>query len=227
MLRNVDFKHYGFLDNGKTGSKTSVPRSVNIPDICPQCGFSITPAILPSCVVEDEDGMLLYVASLYCQHCHKPFIAHFESLSPEPVLVAPKATPSRAFDPRLVELSAGFVRVYNQAFAAEALGMDDISGMGYRKALEYLVKDYLIHRDPDSEEQIKREALGSCIQNRVENVRLKSTARSAVWLGNDFTHYERKYGEYEIPHLKSFIDATVLWILMELTTDEAEMLDRR
>ena len=40
---------------------------------------------------------------------------------------------------RIADLSPNFVQVANQAHAAEAHGLNEICGMGYRKGLEYLI----------------------------------------------------------------------------------------
>lgn len=52
-----------------------------------------------------------------------------------------------------------FASLYRQALAAEGYGLTDISGMGFRKALEFLVKEYAIRRFP----QILSEKLGQTI----------------------------------------------------------------
>lgn len=42
-----------------------------------------------------------------------------------------------------------------------------------------------------------------------------------VGLGNDFTHYERRHNDREIPDLERFIEATVHWVSMAMITAEA------
>ena len=36
-----------------------------------------------------------------------------------------------------------FLTIYNQSLSAEDNNLDQIAGIGYRKALEFLIKDYL------------------------------------------------------------------------------------
>lgn len=71
--------------------------------------------------------------------------------------------------------------------------MSQICGVGYRKALEFLIKDYLISGESGEErkEAIKNKFLGNCIQYDVVNEQIKIVAQRAVWLGNDETHYTR------------------------------------
>lgn len=227
MNRQIDFLDFDQNEPIGTRSKTRFPRTVNVPDQCPQCKFMITPIVLPSSRVAMDNGEAIYAAVLLCQHCCKPFIAYYSEGQDEPWYTAPNTAAPRIFDEKIQIVSAEFSTVYNQALHAESLGLTELAGMGYRKAVEYLIKDYLIMRSPDDADTIKAEALGSCINNRINNERLKNTARSAVWIGNDFVHYTRKYGEYDISHLKNFIEAVLYWILMELITDETESMDRR
>lgn len=226
MIRQVEFIQYSF-DKSIPVSKATWPRSVDVPDQCPQCSYLITPIVLHSCYIGDKNGDGVYSASLLCQNCLRPFIAHYEKCSDKPLSVLPQSLPVRIFDEHIGTLSPRFIETFNQSLAAESLSLSEIAGMGYRKSIEFLVKDYLIMRNPDESEAIQKEALGSCINNRIDNSRLKTTAQRAVWLGNDFTHYTRKYENCDLSTMKSFIEATIHWILMELITDEASALDHR
>lgn len=40
-----------------------------------------------------------------------------------------------------MQVSPQFVEIYNQAKAAESFQLDQITGLGLRKALEFLIKD--------------------------------------------------------------------------------------
>lgn len=93
--------------------------------------------------------------------------------------------------------------------------------MGYRRSLEILIKDYLISIAPEDEELIRRLPLGKCISDRIDNEKLKTVAQRATWIGNDFAHYERRLSDLDLSDLKRFINATIAWIELELTTAEA------
>lgn len=100
--------------------------------------------------------------------------------------------------------------------------------MGYRKALEFLIKDYLTLLTPSDEDGIKKTALGNCI-NKIDNTSIKQLARRATWLGNDETHYIRKWEDKDITDLKNLIDLTCSYIIMEAKSKKflAEMPDRK
>ncbi|MEK0405122.1 hypothetical protein WNX62_16005, partial [Lactiplantibacillus plantarum] len=53
------------------------------------------------------------------------------------------------FPQQISDISPRFVSVYTQSFKAERIGLAELAGMGYRKALEMLVKDYAIHKFPN------------------------------------------------------------------------------
>ena len=216
MLKDIEFSGY------KTSTKF---HKIYEPEQCPMCKFDICPEMHQRLVYLDNNKEYRYFIVYVCTHCHRPFIAHYRGTHPE--FLAPNRPESREFDPKINEVSPDFCSIYNQSLSSEALALDQISGMGYRKALEFLIKDYLIHKNPDEADTIRRMELGNCIANKVDNEKLKAVASRATWIGNDFTHYTRRFEEYEISDLKRFIDATLLWILMELTTDEALSIDSR
>ena len=138
--------------------------------------------------------------------------------------VQPNSTPGkRDFSITIRKVSPEFENIYNQAYHAEQIGLDQICGVGYRKALEYLIKDYLIFQvaeDDATKELIKKTFLDRCIQDYVPNEQVKIVARRAAWLGNDETHYTRRWGNKDVSHLKSLIDLTVRWIESDIETKE-------
>ena len=118
-----------------------------------------------------------------------------------------------------------FVSTYAQSQQAEADGLTEICGIGYRKALEYLVKDFLCHVDPDHEEEIKKELLGPSIR-RIHDPRIKTLAERSVWIGNDETHYVRKHEDLDVNDMKRFIIAMVRYVDAELAFEDAESIER-
>lgn len=147
-------------------------------------------------------------------------------------VVQPNARPAqKTFSDIIVEVSPNFIEIYNQAFCAEQLCLDQICGTGYRKALEFLIKDYLIMgiQEESQKESIKKKLLGQCIQEDVENVRVKEIARRAAWLGNDETHYVRAWEEKDVNVLKQLIELAVHWIEDEIASNRllAEMPEPR
>ena len=136
--------------------------------------------------------------------------------------VEPNSLPEKKnFSEFIMDVSSEFVNIYNQAYCAEQLSLDQVCGVGYRKALEFLIKDYLISREKDAAkvESIKKKFINNCIQDDVTDGRIKEVAKRAVWLGNDETHYVRKWVDKDVSDLKHLIDLTIRWIENEIETD--------
>ena len=98
--------------------------------------------------------------------------------------------------------------------------------MGYRKALECLIKDYLISFVGESRETIEKMELGNCIHNKIENPQIKKLAEKCAWLGNDFSHYVAKHAE-GLEALKELVEATVYYIGMECVSRESDAIERK
>lgn len=127
------------------------------------------------------------------------------------------------FKETIERLSPSFVRIYNQAKSAEDMGLHEICGIGYRKALEFLIKDYAKSKYPEKNEErekIEKKPLKQCIDTYIEHQQIKSCATGAVYLANDETHYIRKWENKDITHLKQLIELTISWIdMVELTNE--------
>lgn len=115
------------------------------------------------------------------------------------------------------ELSPLFVKIIAQAQSAEDHGLDEIAGPGFRKALEFLIKDYAISLTPDdnAKNEIRRMPLNSVITNYLDGDKLPVVSKRAAWLGNDETHYERRWVGKDLQDLKKLIEAVEHFIAME------------
>jgi len=96
--------------------------------------------------------------------------------------------------------------------------LSEVAGVGYRKSLEYLIKDYCINQNPGREEDIKKRPVAQVIEGFVVNDNVKNCAKRAVWLGNDETHYVRKWLDKDVRDLKLLIQITVNLTRQEVIT---------
>jgi hypothetical protein len=123
-----------------------------------------------------------------------------------------------------MRISPRFIKIYHQAKTAEENGLDEVAGPGYGKALEFLIKDYLIGYeftgDDEKGKLVRTSFLGLCINNFVTDQRIKDTARLAAWLRNDESHYVRKWEDRDLSHLKDLISLTVNWIDSTIRSDQ-------
>lgn len=181
---------------------------------CPLCDTIISPNLL--CLLEGNHNAYLVSE---CPKCQKVFMQLWIYESDE-YLIFPKQGARRVFDECIKNLSPNFEKTFNQSIIAESHSLDEIAGMGYRKSLEYLIKDYLVSLHPDKEQEIKQLLLGRCIDRYVTNTKIKAMAKRAAWIGNDETHYEKRWLDKDINDLKMLIDLTVYWITFEIKTEE-------
>jgi hypothetical protein len=126
--------------------------------------------------------------------------------------VTPFKPKTRNFVEIISELSPDFCEIYKQSMIAEQRGLNQISGMGYGKALEFLVKDLLVKDKKDKEAEIKAMPLSRCIQSYIDDTRIKECAQLATYLRNDETHYIRKWVDKDVEDLKVLIELTLRWI---------------
>ena len=203
---------------------------------CPLCHKLLTPKALIGCVYSDATkkfASVLYV----CNGCHSAFMATFELASESSnniesyyiakhfIECAPIKYTEQIFDKSISCLSPQFVKIYNQALAAETSGLDEIAGLGYRKALEFLIKDFAIHEHADKEDKIKSMPLAACIKDFIDSPNIKTLATRSAWIGNDEAHYIRKQEDRDVEDMKSFIKATVYFISMILITEDAASME--
>ncbi len=206
------------------------PRGANInigplrvPDRCPRCHRHVDPKANVAALSADQrdcevvfrcpaaDCTLLFLVK-YELHDGGWLLRSFAPISPVKPIV-----------PECVrEISPQFLEVYTQSLAAEANQLDQIVGIGLRKALEFLVKDFLIREHAAAKDGILRAQLGTCINNYVTDANLKKCAERAAWLGNDETHYLRKWEDKDIEDLKILVKLTLNWIENVVLTKQYE-----
>lgn len=125
--------------------------------------------------------------------------------------------------------SKNFIKIYNQARQAEQSGLDEICGLGYRKAFEFLVKDYAMRgKSKEEKRQIRKERfLGKIIDRYIQNDEVKKLAHRASWLGNDHAHYFKEWKRKTLEDLKKLIDLVVSWIeLNDKVKEESRKIEK-
>ena len=188
------------------------------PDVCPVCRHAVEPRRLDGVVPASRNKREMLQIAYQCVRtsCRQMFIATYDR--PRDVgnlylrSVAPKHPKPPEIPKEVAEISPQFVEVMNQSAAAEDYDLLEAAGVGYRKALEFLVKDFCITSNPTEAAAIKSAFLGSVIDKYVDSANIKSCAKRAVWLGNDETHYERRWEGKDLADLKILIQLTVGWI---------------
>ncbi|HEV8241926.1 MAG TPA: hypothetical protein VGS57_21355 [Thermoanaerobaculia bacterium] len=112
------------------------------------------------------------------------------------------------------KISPEFTKIYQEAKQARDSGLAHICGPGFRKAFEFLIKDYaktLSTSDEDTK-KIEGSFAGKVVNDYINDSRIQIVARRALWLGNDETHYLRRWTEHDVDDLIALIQLTVHWI---------------
>lgn len=205
--------------------------SVELVNICPICHNGVSPIICSSLLSDNKDDNTHITLLLYCPSCGNSFIAKYlfaargvRLLEPEYDGSYPLANKFEKFDESITKISPSFERIYNQALSSEDYHLNEMSGMGYRKALEFLVKDYAIYKNPDLKESIMTTLLADCINKYIDDERIKMLAQKAAWLGNDESHYYQQR-DNNVANLKKFIKAILHYIISEAAVDEASRVE--
>ena len=211
-----------------------------VPDSCPVCKRACDVAPLGTAVLfpehaKESDKKLQILFRCPRQNCGSLFILEYAAEYDgrggyffDLAAAYPRIQADAEIAEGVAVISPNFVKVLNQSLAAEAHNLEQIVGIGLRKALEFLTKDYCVHKFPAKEAEIKSRLLGQCITDYVEDQNIQSCAKRATWLGNDETHYMRIWTDHDISDLKILIRLTQNWISNELLTKKylEEMPDK-
>ncbi len=203
------------------GGETYVGKT---PDTCPLCHVR----------VHVDAGRPYIVANGYLQHlfecpdCHDFFIGYYalhagaetRSLRDLGKLELEALKPSKPrvgeLSKSIEEISPNFASIYTEAHIAKEMGLGQIAGPGFRKAFEFLIKDYAKTRLRDEpKEEVEKAFVGTVVNKFIEDPRIQAVAKRALWLGNDETHYLRQWTEHDIEDLIILIRLTIHWIEME------------
>jgi hypothetical protein len=214
-----------------SGGETNFGETIDSPDTCPQCHHAIQPRFIAAYLVQNARGgdimRLEVVFACPRKSCQRLFISRYD---PSRTVAGvwrfdlrdsvPATMVEKAFPETVNDTSPEFAAIYNQSYRAEQDGLDLICGAGYRRALEFLVKDYAKKKHQGQDEEIEKKFLGSCIAHYIDHPRVKIIAERATWLGNDETHYVRKWEDKDLQDLKKLIELTTHWITMDLLSAE-------
>lgn len=205
----------------RTYEHKGIRHLIQDPNICPHCHITNIPHLEWQSFSSDTDGHLVHISAWHCSNsrCNKIFVALFRQQKgivefkrylnglpkgpdwPKPIEDLTTGVQTQGSEPK----KSLFIKTYLQSLEAENSGLDEIAGMGYRKAIEYLVKDWAIQSRPTDKDIIEKLWLGQVINNYYSGD-LKEILERATWLGNDQSHYNKLFEEYDINTLKELID---------------------
>ena len=208
----------------------NVTITIDTPSKCPHCGRTMSPQLVGKSNSSDssnssEHGRFSVIFRCSFEDCLKYFVIEYihDSYKIGSMVDYSYRPPINVKLPDNIEkVSPVFCEIYSQATVAESEKLDQIAGVGYRKAAEFLIKDYVISKNPDDEETIKKIMLGKVISDYLSDFpKLQVLAKSVAWIGNDETHYVRRHDNKDLQDLKRFILASAQFIAADYDADEA------
>ena len=203
---------------------------IQLPRKCPICSTAHASSPVCSGYLYGHYGDANLYSMFFCPSCESAFFVSYRVADGYSnysktcgTIIAQYPNPSTAtpFSEEISILSPKFVEIYHQSEIAESTNLTEICGIGYRKALEFLVKDFAIHEHPEDKGIIEKKLLSQCIKNYIDDDRIKTLAERSAWIGNDEAHYVRKQEDRDVSDLKNFIKAIVYFIGMILVTEDA------
>lgn len=215
---------------------SSISRPVTVEDICPICKKPTNPDLVNSSyfpLTEDETHLVLTFRCLGCKHFWtEEFIAYLlNSYTGEYEIERIKVIPNLPSDIPIsddVEMVSPIGKqIYVQALKAEYEQLDHIAGIGYRKALEFFVKDFSIVTNPDDEDKIIKMSLKQVIEKYIKDEDLKTFALASAYIGNDEGHYYRNNPDKDFTDLKNYLHGVIHYMEMKLNFLDAQELVNR
>ena len=207
---------------------------IRVPDKCPicQCGIDMSTQRYLNWHDIHDDSKTFNIISIYsCPHCHNGFVImhHMKIQKNGCVEKSQSAYPMTAanlqIDEDIRQVSPDFYNIYNQCLSAKNYGLDQIYGMGFRKALEKLVTDFAINRNPNDKYKILKMSLHTRIEHYFKESDAKTALMACKWLGNNETHYENYNDDKDLQLFEDLIEDTLYYIHREIRHQKAEYIN--
>lgn len=225
-------------------TETGHMQSLNlaIPEQCPFCNHHIAPILQYASYTHSDNHEKSKVVGYWaCNSCANVFAAYYHLHMPYSMMTlhgeldgtCPPLLSLTDVAPSIQETFPYFTEILRQAEIAKAHELTDIAGMGFRKALECLLKDALVYLGRKSRTEVENLKLAACIEAFSDHPELEKAANRIRDIGNDYTHYKAKYEGYDLDQLQELIRlclpllSTQLILAKPLTLRETPHSSRR
>lgn len=172
MIREIPVNNMGIFSNYE----------IDVPTSCPICGVAFDPKLISATIAEGVHTMSNNLTVTFqCTNCDHFF--HIDRNEDGPDHIFPVIAKLDLLND-ITHAYPVFAEIYRQSLQAQAENLYHIAGMGYRKAVEQLVKDYLTRKFPEKSDAIKSESLGDSIK-RITLPSIQALAKASTWFRPD------------------------------------------
>lgn len=208
------------------------------PNECPNCHVYVSPFFLFESKEHTVDNKKVVLSIWDCtnQKCQKPFFAehlilHDDVLFNRYLSGSIKEAEWPEFisslpDAQNIEFKSRFLEIYRQAQIAEHTGLFELAGLAYRKAFEFLIKDWLILNNQTDNVRISKMFLTNVIADYLDGD-IKNFSERLIWLCNDHAHYTAKFSEYDLKSINKLFRMLILELEREVRKKEIMLINHR
>lgn len=177
---------------------------------CPFCGMKTSCEFVSTGYGISQHNRLYFIN--HCGECDMFFLSQHINRDPDIVLEAtyPNAIYKSDLPKEVAEFSPSFIKIYTQSMTAKLENLTEIVGLGLRKALEYLISDYITN--------VIKLPLEKTLERRIDQINVTNVnvhATLARWVGNDHTHTQQKHPEFTIDDMIQSIQIIVYYLHAE------------
>lgn len=207
---------------------------IRVLDKCPICQYGIDMSTCNYSNYHDihDDSKSFNIISIYsCPHCHNGFVVmHHMKVQKNGCIeksqsVYPTTASNLQIDEDIRQISPDFYEIYNQCLIAKNNGLNQLYGMGFRKALEQLVTDFVINQNCNDTDKILKMTLHNRIETYFKDSDVKTVLMACKCLGNNETHYENCNTDKDLQLFEDLIEDTLFYIRREIRHKKAEHIN--
>ena len=158
-----------------------------------------------------------------CQNCKKFFMATYLNVQKTDTYatkqifssIYPHGIFQHSFPHDIKQISEKFVNIYEQAMTAKDAELNELVGIGLRRAFEFLLSDYI--------KNVLEVEPAKTLEKRIEQIKVQNVNVNGTlvrWIGNDHTHIEIKHPEFSIEEMIDSINMVVYYLYAEYKSKE-------
>lgn len=208
-------------------SDTQQHGRIIVPNECPICHISIYPHLLTAFSIPSNTPPDYASFFFSCPNCNKVYGTsaeiYFQNFSTHS-FICDLSTKEASFSPCIPKIPPlplnlqqeafkKFQAVYKDTYSADSYGLFEVAGMGYRKCIEFLIKDFLLLTHPEKRETVENPKimLGNLIKDHMKEDDLSSLQLKLSnynKLATDEVHYIKHSG-FGIDTIREFFNYLV------------------